>query len=250
MLKIKILFFISFTLISISLFSYARGQFFYTNQSNNISSIDFLVDWTADTYVPSDYEGKALPTYGSRITLSATPLSVINENDYEFIWRIDLASSPENNKKPIANFTVKKRSGEHNVFLSIRDIKNKKTIKEVSFSIAIQSPQTIIYQKNQFGHFLSLNSYQDVGNIFNKNNQLDLVAKSFYFNQIKNLSSLRYHWSLNTEKIDSPEMDPFKLSVEFPKELPSGYSYNLSLLIENPFDDFQFSEKSYKIIVK
>lgn len=249
MLKIKLLFFIFFATFSISLFSYAKGQFSYTNQNNN-SATDFLIDWSSDTYIPSDYEGKALPTYGSKITLSATPLSIINENNYEFIWRIDLTNSPSNNKKPIADFIVKKRGGEHNIFLSIRDIKSKKIIKEVSFAIAIQSPQTIVYRKNLFGHLSPLTSYQDIGNIVDRDSQLDLVVKSFYFNQIKNLSSLRYRWGLNSEKIDSQEIDPFKLSIEFPKKISSGYSYNLSLQIENPLDEFQFSEKSYKLIVK
>lgn len=238
-----------FSIFFFLFFSYARGQLNYTAQ-NNKTGVDFLIDWAADSYIPQDYEGKALPTYGSKITLSATPLSIINENDYEFIWLIDLTTTANNNKKSVADFTIKKRSGEHNVFLTIRDIKNKKIIKESSLSIPIFTPQTITYKKNQYGHLIPLSSYQDISNTINKGGQLDLIAKSFYFTKIKNLSSLNYNWQLNEDKIESPDVNPYKLSIEFPTEIPSGHNYNLSLSIENPLNEFQFSEKKYKIVVK
>lgn len=249
----KFIFFSSIVLvIFMTLFfsTTANGQITNQNQSV-ITTADFLIDWSTDTYIPSDYRGKALPTYGSKITLSATPLTSINENNYEFIWLIDLAKSPNNNKMSSADFIVTKREGgTHNVFLTIREIKTRKTVKETAFKIPISSSQVIVYKKTVSGFLSPLNNSLNIGNTINPGEQLNLITKPFNFNLIKNIRSLNYTWSLNSQKVDVSDTEPDKLSIDFSDNISSGYIYNLDFSVKNPQDEFQFIEKRYRIIIR
>lgn len=253
----KILFCLLFlTIIIFGFFPVANSQYSNSHSLNLLgqkpnSTADFLIDWSTDTYMPSDYRGKALPTYGSKITLSATPLTNINEHNYEFIWLIDLAKSPNNNKMSSADFIVTKREGgTHNVFLTIREIKTRKTVKETAFEIPISSSQVIVYKKTVSGFLSPLNSSLNIGNTINPGEQLNLITKPFNFNLIKNIRSLNYTWSLNSQKIDVSDTEPDKLSIDFSDNISSGYIYNLDFSVKNPQDEFQFIEKRYRIIIR
>lgn len=228
-------------------FSIAKGQFNLLQAPNGNQSIEFLIDWKANTYVPADYDGKAMPTYGSKITISATPLSIVNENDYVYNWTIDLAFSPESNGQPATDFVVRKTAGgEHSVYLEISDKKTGGVIKEYVVAIPIFSPFSIIYQKNGGGALIPLN----IENTAKPGGQLNLIARPFFFNKTMSSKSLNYKWRINNRLVEGSASDPDELSVEFPKEIYLGMQYNLNLLIENPFDAFQFSEKSHKITIQ
>lgn len=246
-IKTKFYFFILTIAIFIGGFSIAKGQFNLLQPSISNQSIEFLIDWKANTYAPADYDGKAMPTYGSKITLSATPLSMVNENDYVYNWTIDLAFSPETNGQPTTDFIVRKTAGgEHSVYLEISDKKTGGTIKEYAVTIPIFSPFSVIYQKNDGGALIPLN----IENAAKPGGQLNLIARPFFFNKTTSSKSLNYKWRINNKLVEGSASDPDELSVEFPKEISLGTQYNLNLLIENPFDAFQFSEKSHKITIQ
>lgn len=222
-------------------FSVARGQL------DPDAEIDFFIDWKTDSYVPLEYEGKTLPAYGSKITLSATPLTPINENDFEYNWIIDLASIPENNGKPIVSFSANKTGGaEHSALLTVYDKKTRRSVKEVAIVIPIANPQSIAYKEFSNGLTIPLNTE----NAITAGEQINLIVKPFFFNKLPNSQSLNYQWKINNKKVEGVSADPTKLSIDFPKEIPLGMQYSLNLLISNPFDAFQFAEKKYKITTR
>lgn len=230
-----------------SFFYVANGQ---QSTSSKDKNVDFLVDWVTDSYSPLDYEGKTLPGYGSTITISATPLSSINENDYEYSWLIDSGFTPNNNGRSVASFTVRKNTGgEHVVLLTIRSKKGRDVIKEAIITIPVTNPEVIVYKENSSGSLTPLTIPLNLGNFTKAGSQLNLVAKPFSFNKIKDSQLLRYNWELNGKKVDISEATD-NLSIDFPKEIAAGTLYSLKLAVENPLDAFQFDEKNYKITVR
>lgn len=229
----------------IGFFSIAQGQINLSNPSSSDKTIDFFIDWSAETLIPPEYGGKALPSYNSKITLSATPLSLINENDYQYNWIIDLASTPSNNGKPLASFSSTKTSGgEHIIYLTIIDKKTGKIMKEYSLSIPITSPQNFVYAKLSSGHLSLLNMENKAG----ANAQLNLTAKPFFFNKTGHSQALIFQWMLNNQKAQWSESND--LSISFPEGASAGYQYILNLSIKNPSDLFQFTENNYKIVMR
>lgn len=229
----------------VGFFSIAQGQINLSSPSSSDKTVDFFVDWSAETYIPPEYDGRAMPTYNSKITLSATPLSLINENDYKYSWIIDLASTPSNNGKPSVSFPSTKTSGgEHIIYLTIINKKTGKIIKEYSLSIPITSPQNFVYAKLSSGH-LSLLNMENKANI---NAQLDLTAKPFFFNKTDRSQALIFQWMLNNQKAQWSESND--LSISFPEGARAGYQYVLNLTIKNPSDLFQFTENNYKIVTR
>lgn len=229
------------------------GGFFTTQNRQNANAqtasqnVDFFVDWSAQTYAPAEYGGKALPTYGSKITLSATPLSYVNENNYIYNWIIDAEDTPNDNGEPIASFISNKTSGgEHSVYLAITDRKTDKVIKEIGIMVPIFAPKTIIYKQTSAGAILPLNN----DNIFSSGSEVSLVALPFFFNRTISGQILDYQWKINNQKIGGAVAEPNKLSIAFPKNISAGTEYQLSLFIENPMDAFQFAEKNYRLTIR
>lgn len=242
--KKKFIFFI-LAIFIIGFFSIAQGQISLLNPSLSDKTVDFFIDWSAQTYVPPEYDGRALPSYNSKITLSATPLSLINESDYQYNWIIDLASTPSNNGKPIVIFpSIKTSGGEHIIYLTITNKKTGKIMKEYSLSIPITSPQNFVYAKLSNGHLSLLN----MENKANANAQLNLMAKPFFFNKTDPSQALIFQWMLNNQKAQWSESND--LSISFPEGASAGYQYILNLSIKNPSDLFQFTENNYKIVMR
>lgn len=220
-----------------------QGTFAQTASQN----VDFFIDWSAQTYAPAEYNGKALPTYGSKITLSATPLSYISENNYIYNWLIDAEETPNNNGEPVVDFIANKTSGgEHSIYLTITDKKTDKVLKETGIIIPIFAPKSIIYKQMATGAVLPLNN----DNIFNSGSEVSLIALPFFFNRTISGRILDYQWKINNQKIGGAAQEPNKLSIAFPKNISAGTQYQLSLSIENPLDAFQFAEKNYKLTVR
>lgn len=242
-------FFLQFFILAI----FIIGGFFAIQNRQNanaqtvIQNVDFFVDWSSQTYAPAEYDGKALPTYGSKIILSATPLSYINENNYIYNWLIDAEDNPDGNGNPIVSFIANKTSGgEHSVYLSITDKKAEKVIKEIGLVIPIFAPKTIIYKQTTAGAVLPLNN----DNVFNSGSEVSLIALPFFFNKTAARQILDYQWKINNQKIGGAADEPNKLSIAFPKNISAGTQYQLNLFIENPFDAFQFAEKNYKLTIR
>lgn len=240
-------YFLFLPIIIFGIFSIANGQFNSPYQTASSEQVDFFISWSTDAYIPPEYEGRSLPSHGSQITLSAMPLSLINDNDFTYNWLIDLAIVPDGNGSPTVKFEAEKMfSGEYSVYLTVIHNKSGETIKETSFQIPVVDTQSIIYREVDSGELLPL----DMENGIDQGDVLNLVAKLFFFNQAKSSKEFNYTWSIDNSNVDGEVSDPDKLSIEFPKDIPVDASYNLNLSIENPFNPFQSTKKSHKIIIQ
>lgn len=211
--------------------------------------IDFFIDWSAQTFTPGDYQGKSLPTFNSIVKLTATPApkegQKINENDYFFNWIIDnFIATPSQTSSE--SFKISEGKGsEHKVYLRVFD-KNRDLINEYFFFIPVAAPDVIIYKTNGDG---ALNNAKGILYV-SADSELSLTAKPFFFNNILSESHLLYTWRLNGEEIKSDLQNPNKILIVFPSEIPKNTEFSLTLVVENPFDLYQFVEKNYTIKTK
>lgn len=250
----KAFYFLTLVLLAGSIFSVVYGQMDIlggaTPTVNNAAKkIDFLADWSAQTFVPADYQGKPLPTFQSIVALSATPIVAngqkVNEGSYTFNWIVDnsIAVSPTDGS---AKFKVSEGAGsEHEVQLRVFDA-DRNIIAEYFFSIPVSKSDIIVYKTNGEGSLDNIS-----GTIFvNAGSELNLVAKPYFFNNISDEASLDYIWKLNDKVIKHNIIDPNKVSIDFPSEILSGTQYDLKLEAENPNDLYQSIEKNYIIKVR
>lgn len=247
--SIKLFFYLLFiSALIVGGFSIANGQFSLT-LTPSAEKVDFFVDWSAQTSVPSDYNGKSLPTFQSIVTVSATPLTTndkkINENDYTFNWTLDNVSSLPSNG-PLASFKIGNGSGDkHTIYLRIFD-ENSSIVNEYFMTIPIVNTEAAIYKKNGDG-LIDL-----IGGIIyvSAGDKLNLIAKPFFFSNITAENQLIYRWELNGESASKNAENPNEVEISFPSDIPSGTKYDIVLGIENPFNIYQFVEKKYIIIVR
>lgn len=246
------LYFCLVAIFTVGVFSVANSQ--YSNSQLNLlgqtpsSTADFFVDWSAKTFVPSDYIGKPLPTFKSIVSLSATPIDAnkINESNYIFYWTLDNATSISTpSKNNIASFEVDQGSNsKHRIHLRIFD-KNHNLVKESYLTIPVVDFDFNLYQIDNNGSLSAV-----IESIFSKtDSRIDLIAKPFFFSNIKKESDLKYTWKLNDQEIIGETSNPNTLSLTIPKEASPGTQYQLKLLIENPLNKYQSLEKKYKIVI-
>lgn len=232
-------------------FSVAEGQYGLLAQDAasqvNQTNIDFFVDWSADTFIPPDYQGRALPTFQSIVTLNATLITPIksrsSEDSYSFNWLLDNSTVLPSNG-PTASFEVKKAAGDnHKIYLRIFD-KNRNIIKDKFLTIPITSPQMALFREGSDGLLLN-NTGQELSTT--KKSELNLVVKPIFFNKISSENSLIYSWRLNNQPVNT---NFNKISLFFPDNIQSGTQHILGLSAQNPLDIFQVYQKNYTIKVK
>jgi hypothetical protein len=188
------------------------------------SSPKFLITWqTTGSYIPSFYVGKALPTYGSKITASLELLSpqgkTINLSGQTIYWYLNdnligggtgtqqVTFSPTGQAPNSLNLRVTLPS--YNGVYLIHAI----TIPMVLPEATIDAP----YPAGQFSQ-----------------NPLDLQAIPFFFN-IADPSNLSYAWSVNGQSGSNTE-NPETAQVTLPTGTQSGTAITVSLSIKNPND--------------
>lgn len=231
--------------------AFIAGGFFAIQNKQNASAqivgqnIDFFIDWSAETYVPLDYQGKPLPVFRSKINLSATPLfsaeQRINENDYSFNWILD-NSKALSSKNQNASFNVTKGAGDqHKIYLRIFD-KNNNIIKEAFFTVPISAPKITLWKETDDGSLANIEKEISA----NPGSNIKFAIKPFFFNKIANENYLKYQWKLNGAII----AESSSLSLAIPREVPPGTRYNLNIATENPLDIYQITQDNYIIKTK
>lgn len=238
---------LNFFLISfwISFFSIVKSQPDILNQNQPGQKLGLITDWsTQQSFVPRDYEGKILPTFNSIVNLSVTSTkdSIFNENDYAFNWIIDNSTALPS-KKQVASFKISNGGGDkHKVYLRIFN-KNGNLVDDYYFEIPIFKHQVVLYTENINSSLVAVD-----GTIFaTSDSTIKFTVKPFFFNNISDEADLKYSWKLNNKKMDTDTLEPNKLEILFPKNIPIGTQYNLKLSIENPLDNYQSVEKNYII---
>lgn len=195
---------------------------------------DFNLDivWKANTLVPFDYKGKALPSSLSSIAFHAIA-DVPNPDSLIYTWLIDDISSnkegPElqgRGKSTFNWFTFQSPEFTHELRVFAQDEKGKKG--SASLTIKTSKPETYFYIIN---NNIFTNSIFDSLKL-RPNGEANILVRPFYFN-LSNLDGLDFIWKLDgkEDKNSGTRKDILPLHISA-SALPGAYS-SLRLELKN-----------------
>jgi hypothetical protein len=193
-----------------------------TARAQSISP-EFLVTWkAAGTYIPSFYQDKALPTYGSNITASLELVSggkILNLKQQTIYWYlndtligggtgIQKVTFPPFGEPPTL-LTLKVELPSYNGNFLVHAIQ-----------IPMIQPEAVIYAPYPGG---------DVSE-----SPVTLKALPYFFN-VSSPDNLSFSWSVNGQAGSNAE-NPDEAQINLPANTPAGTIFAASLTIQNPSD--------------
>jgi len=198
------------------------------------SAPEFIVSWRAASYVPSDYQGKILPSKSTAIEMG---FDLIDNGKIADLSRSQI-TWVTNNKEiksglGAKNAVISNNGSEQLIRVSV-DYKN--SFIEETFSIPSAKPEIIVDTKLS-GNSLSLRDYM-------------FSALPYFFN-INNLSELLFSWSNNGKTISGEAENPDILKISLASEgLPQKTSLNISASASNLYNPLEMAGKSLNLIIE
>lgn len=171
----------------------------------------FTLVWSASSFTPPEYEGKALPTQGSEIKVVATPQnSGINSEEMIYRWFLDndlKYQSGGRGKNYFIFFAQKPAGGRYEIETQILD-EREKLLSRQSLMIKIRSPEILI--SDQQKTYLPKTVFAALGQ------ELKFLSAPLFFN-IENPRELDFSWEMDDRIFSSPnQTDPQEVSVKIP----------------------------------
>lgn len=208
------------TIVALSVFISLKP----THAQTNASSPWFLITWkTTGSYIPSFYQGKALPTYGANITASLELVSPQGK-------RLDLSQQTiywyENDNLVGGGIGVQSVTfpplgdapNTINLRVTIPNYNGAYLVHAINIPMVL--PEAVIYAPYPNGQ--------------SSQNSIGVTALPYFFN-ISSPSNLSYAWSVNGQNGANTE-NPEAAQITLPQGTPSGTGVDISLNIENPND--------------
>jgi len=196
--------------------------------------INITLTWSTDTYVPAEYQGKALPVRDSNIEVIANiDDSRINPEDLIYNWFVNDYFKKESsglNKQILEFNTAVTTNNKNSIRLEIRDANNA-FLGVTYLSIETRQPEIIIFA----------NKYE-----IKSDQEAQFIAKPYFFN-INNINELDYKWGSNQQEASKiNENNPNILVLKINK-LTKSIKQKLSISVENKNNNFQRAQKTIEI---
>lgn len=210
----------------VGLLVFLCGTFFSITPTHaqTTSSPTLLITWTTTgSYIPPFYQGKAFPTYGSKITASLELISpqgkILNLSGQTIYWYLN-------------DNLIGGGSGiQHVTFSPLGDAPNVMDLRVVlpsyngaylihAINIPMVLPEAVIYAPYPNEQF--------------SQNPVSVIALPYFFN-ISDPSGLSYAWSVNGQNGSSAE-NPEEAQVTLPQGTQSGTAIAISLSVTNSND--------------
>ena len=185
--------------------------------SASISSFSVSVVWSTDTFVPADYEGKALPIVGSLVTLTAIPdIRGENPEDLLYTWYVD----SESRVRGVANeqsfsFYVTKNVLYVPVVVEVSNAGQSILVRQ-AITIPVMRPAVLLYHAAEKSTALSPGAFS-----MNPGEKTNVYARPFYFH-IRQASDLSYQWRFANANAAGTPPDPDLLLLSVPENSGSG----------------------------
>lgn len=195
---------------------------------------DFNLDiiWKANTLLPYDYPGKALPSPLAFITLRALA-NAPNPEKLIYTWLVDDISSntdgPELVGRGKDTFSVTAFQAPqftHEIRVFAKDDQGRRG--SATLNIRTAEPETYFY----IGHNDNYNNLAPDTLKFAPGRESSLMARPFYFNTT-NPANLEYDWRFDGKKEENSNPRPEILPLNISSNLIPGSSANLRLELKN-----------------
>ncbi len=182
-------------LVGFAQFDFDINDFLFddTNAGSYINITKFDLNWSADTYTPYEYQGRALPSQGSKVFIEAViEISGSDINDLKYSWFLDdiFQGTKSGYGKDGFYFYVNQRPGNYQtVRLQIFN-EDRSIFEEKSVKIPIVVPELVIHFSNGNSYFSDQASKIS---LVSADKNSSFVAKPYFFS-IKKLTDLEFEW--------------------------------------------------------
>lgn len=185
----------------------------YQGRPTSAATLDFALAWSSQSYIPPGYEGRALPTLGTRITISALPTQgAPNDNSvFYYRWFLDgnlMGLDGGLNKSSFVFYVTKLDGDSHEVQCQVMDPSNTtllwrgwEVIRIVPAEVLLKAPASVYAAQKKI--------------LVPTNSQLQLAALPLFFH-INSPSDVDFQWSFAGQQlaaIDDKTPEQFVLKV-------------------------------------
>ena len=208
-----------------------KSSALFAEASRMIPVANLSLDWTADTYVPPWYRGKALPVPGSIATIIATPEVILDGHriapeNLLYRWTLDDQEFTNGvGERTLAIQTKPYTADSYRIEVVVEDI-SKRIRKEKKIFIITANPTGAIYYVSPLGGIeprraLSLFSPS-------RSSVFDFQFEPFFF-RIKSRSELSYRWSLGPYAITGAPQNPYFVTINTERREPGALPVAISV---------------------
>jgi hypothetical protein len=228
-----------------SLLAQAQTSTFNFPALSNLATnpnFDFLISWRAINYVPSDYQGKILPSNGSAIEIS---FDVLDKGKFVNISNQNIEWSLNNNliKSGIGLKTIRfvaTNNNDQRINISIpqyKDSKYQAADLGAVITIPLSSPKIVInapYPNKIMG--LGENLFQ---------------ALPYFFN-ISNLGQLQFSWNVNGAESSNQttNSDILRLTASSQGQAAIGTNTSITVSAKNSVNQMEFAQSYINLGIK
>ena len=201
-----------------------------TENTVSVASFNVALAWHTDTFAPAEYEGKALPSVGSKVTIIAVP-EIKNEKpeDLLYTWYLESESQVRGMVgEDEFSFTVTKNVTFVPIVVEVSTQSQSITVRG-AVNIPIQRPTVVLYRslgKESDGVSSSYPAALKPGE------SGYFYAKPYGFHT-RNLDDLSYEWEFAGRNILGLPPDPHLLTLVIPKDSGAGLRM-LTVIVSNP----------------
>ena len=205
------------TIILIIILIGAGACFTSRAPSINAANNDFILTWSANSYIPPSYEGRALPSRGSKIEVFALPVKKLAQNPdylyYRWLLDDDVVGWANGIGKQSFKFMAEKWAGDfHKIESQILDSQQRVILSQGSIYIKIVNPDILISDPNNDYYSITEKIATRTGK------KIKLTARPFFFN-ISKIADLNFNWRFEDQELFGPneESNPNLLFLTIPK---------------------------------
>lgn len=209
-------------MVYVVVFLILAGSFFFIppTHAQTASNPQFLVTWRSTaSSIPSNYPGKALPSYGSKVTADFELVSagkVLNISGQTIYWYLE--DTLIGGGVGVQQLTFPLFGTPPNTLTLRIEIPNYNGQYLIhTLDLPFANPAVVIYAPYSGGTFSS--------------NPVDVTALPYFFNASP--SQLTYTWAVNGQTGANAE-NPQTAEVTLPQGTPAGTGITVSLSVENP----------------
>ncbi len=175
---------------------------FFGDVDSDITFQSLTLYWSADSYVPFGYKGRALPTNGSTVTVSAD-LKITGENpaNLKYSWFVDgfFQEAKSGYDQNSFQFKVQKTANsQHTVLLKVFN-ESRSFLEEKSIDIPITSPEIVIYKKQNPKINISYSASSEIFQVAAEK-ESSFIALPYFFN-IDDMADLEFTWTFANKAI-------------------------------------------------
>lgn len=191
--------------------------------SLTVYTTDLAMTWTARTYVPKWYKGKALPVPKAMVRVAAIPTIIVEGTTIPahkliYSWHNNGERVVYGVGKQIFEFQEPEQSWDAPTITLIVEDVNRRIQKEARVMITSRIPRAVIYQSFPLGGIEFRRGAFAFPAV--QSGVVDVQVEPFFFNK-ESKYDLLYEWSVQGDIASSTPRNPFFLTLDIPPQSPS-----------------------------